>query len=83
MRIKVPFSRKLQLWVPFLRSKIFIWVLLPKHPNARLSTIPMIVITVVLKDLAAQDQYQIDPIHHQFIDKCSSFWERVVIYDAD
>ncbi|MEC7402229.1 MAG: Dabb family protein, partial [Verrucomicrobiota bacterium] len=28
-------------------------------------------ITVVLKDLAAQDQYQIDPIHHQFIDKCS------------
>ncbi len=40
-------------------------------------------VTVVLQDLAAQDQYQIDPIHKEFIDTCSSFWERVVIYDAD
>jgi len=40
-------------------------------------------VTVVLQDLAAQDQYQIDPIHQEFIDTCSSFWERVVIYDAD
>ena len=40
-------------------------------------------VTVVLQDLAAQDQYQIDTIHQEFIDTCSSFWERVVIYDAD
>ena len=40
-------------------------------------------VTVVLQDLAAQDQYQIDPILKEFIDTCSSFWERVVIYDAD
>ena len=40
-------------------------------------------LTVVLQDLAAQDQYQIDPIHQTFIETCSSFWERVVIYDAD
>lgn len=40
-------------------------------------------VTVVLQDLTAQDQYQIDPIHQEFIDACSSFWERVVIYDAD
>ena len=40
-------------------------------------------VTVVLQDLTAQDQYQIDPIHQEFIDTCSSFWERVVIYDAD
>ena len=40
-------------------------------------------VTVVLQDLAAQDQYQIDPIHQEFIDTCSSFWERVVIFDAD
>ena len=40
-------------------------------------------VTVVLKDLSAQEQYQIDPIHQAFIDACSSFWERVVIYDAD
>ena len=40
-------------------------------------------LTVVLKDLSAQEQYHIDPIHQAFIDVCSSFWERVVIYDAD
>jgi hypothetical protein len=40
-------------------------------------------ITVVLKDMDAHDQYQVDPIHLDFIDKCKDMWERVVIYDAD
>lgn len=40
-------------------------------------------ITVVLKDMDAHDEYQGDPIHLEFIDKCKDMWERVVIYDAD
>jgi hypothetical protein len=40
-------------------------------------------ITVVLKDMYAHDDYQVDPIHLDFIDKCKDMWERVVIYDAD
>jgi hypothetical protein len=40
-------------------------------------------ITVVLKDMHAHDDYQVDPIHLDFIDKCKDMWERVVIYDAD
>ena len=40
-------------------------------------------ITVVLKDMAAHDDYQTDPIHLEFIEKCKEMWERVVIYDAD
>tara|TARA_B100000035_G_scaffold99921_1_gene84796 strand:+ start:984 stop:1283 length:300 start_codon:yes stop_codon:yes gene_type:complete len=40
-------------------------------------------ITVVLKDMNAHDDYQVDPIHLEFIDKCKDMWERVVIYDAD
>jgi len=40
-------------------------------------------LTVVLKDMAAHDAYQIDPVHRQFVDKFGSYWERVVIYDAD
>tara|TARA_A200000159_G_C7165281_1_gene273057 strand:- start:53 stop:352 length:300 start_codon:yes stop_codon:yes gene_type:complete len=40
-------------------------------------------ITVVLKDMNAHDDYQMDPIHLDFIDKCKDMWERVVIYDAD
>ena len=40
-------------------------------------------ITVVLKDMNAHDDYQVDPIHLDFINKCKDMWERVVIYDAD
>ena len=40
-------------------------------------------LTVVLKDVNAHDQYQEDPIHLEFIAKCSHMWESVKIYDAD
>ncbi len=40
-------------------------------------------LTVVLKDLAAHDAYQVDPIHRQFVEEFGSYWERVVIYDVD
>ena len=39
-------------------------------------------LSVVLRDLAAHDLYQADPIHLAFIEKCGHLWERVVIYDA-
>tara|TARA_B100000242_G_C42592952_1_gene280391 strand:+ start:200 stop:499 length:300 start_codon:yes stop_codon:yes gene_type:complete len=40
-------------------------------------------ITVILKDMDAHNEYQADPIHLAFVDKCKDLWERVVIYDAD
>lgn len=40
-------------------------------------------LTVVLKDVAAHDAYQEDPIHLDFIKNCSHMWERVKIYDAE
>ncbi len=40
-------------------------------------------LSVVLRDLAAHDLYQADPIHLAFIEKCGHLWERVVIYDAN
>lgn len=40
-------------------------------------------ITVFLKDMIAHDQYQVDQIHLDFIEKCKGYWEKVVIYDAD
>jgi hypothetical protein len=40
-------------------------------------------LTVALKDLAAHDVYQEDPLHLAFIKNCSHMWERVKIYDAD
>jgi hypothetical protein len=39
-------------------------------------------LTVALKDLAAHDVYQEDPLHLAFIENCSHMWDRVKIYDA-
>ena len=30
----------------------------------------------------AQDAYQIDPIHLQFVDTCKHLWEKVIVYDS-
>lgn len=29
-----------------------------------------------------QEQYQIDPIHLDFVKECSPLWEKVVVYDS-
>ncbi|MGB0257057.1 MAG: Dabb family protein [Coraliomargarita sp.] len=39
-------------------------------------------LTVVLKDMAAHDAYQADPIHVEFL-KNKDLWKKVKIYDAD
>jgi hypothetical protein len=38
---------------------------------------------VFLADKAAEDRYQIDPIHLKFVADCSHLWERVVVYDTE
>jgi hypothetical protein len=40
-------------------------------------------LTVVCKDLAAHDAYQVDPIHLAFVNTFKTFWSRVQIYDAE
>ena len=40
-------------------------------------------LTVLCKDIAAQNAYQIDPIHLQFVEQFKTFWTRVQIYDAE
>ena len=40
-------------------------------------------LTVLLKDLAAHDAYQVDPIHDEFKEQCHTFWTRLQIYDAE
>ena len=41
-----------------------------------------IALTVVCKDVAAHDAYQVDPIHLAFVERFKTFWSRVQIYDA-
>ena len=42
-----------------------------------------VALTVICKDIAAHDLYQVDPIHLAFIEKCKAYWNRVQIYDAE
>ena len=39
-------------------------------------------LTIVFADDAAQEAYQIDPIHDAFRLECAHLWDRVLIYDA-
>ena len=41
-----------------------------------------VALTVVCKDIAAHDAYQIDPIHLAFVNTFKTFWFKVQIYDA-
>jgi len=40
-------------------------------------------LTVICKDIAAHNAYQVDPIHLAFIERCKTYWSRVQIYDAE
>lgn len=38
---------------------------------------------IEFKDVAAQDAYQVDPIHVAFVEKCKGYWTRVQVYDSE
>ncbi len=40
-------------------------------------------LTVVCKDVAGHDAYQVDPLHLEFINTFKTYWKRVQIYDAE
>ena len=40
-------------------------------------------LTVIFKDLAGHDLYQVDPIHKAFLEQFRTFWTKVQIYDAN
>lgn len=37
---------------------------------------------LIFKDKAAQDAYQVDPIHLKFVEECAPLWQKVVVYDS-
>jgi hypothetical protein len=42
-----------------------------------------VALTVICKDVAAHDAYQVDAIHLKFIADFKTCWNRVQIYDAE
>ena len=41
-----------------------------------------VALTVLCKDIAAHDAYQVDPIHLAFVERWRTSWTRVQVYDA-
>lgn len=39
-------------------------------------------LTILCRDVAAHDAYQVDPLHRAFVETFSKCWTRVQIYDA-
>lgn len=39
-------------------------------------------LTVIVKDIAAHDAYQADPIHQAFANTFKPMWDRILIFDA-
>lgn len=42
-----------------------------------------VALVVLMKDMAAHDAYQVDPLHKAFLEQFSTSWEKVVIYDSE
>jgi hypothetical protein len=40
-------------------------------------------LTVVCRDVAGHDEYQVDPLHLKFIEQFKTYWHKVQIYDAE
>ncbi len=40
-------------------------------------------LTVIFADMVAHDAYQVHPLHKDFLNKFNTFWNKVLIYDAD
>jgi hypothetical protein len=40
-------------------------------------------LTLVFKDVAAHDAYQVHKIHEDFVKNCQKYWNRVQVFDAE
>lgn len=63
-------------------SQIFIGTPAPTGKRAVVDDSYSYALTLLFKDIAAHDAYQIDPLHKAFVSGCSPFWTKVQIYDA-
>ena len=61
---------------------VYIGVAAPTPERPVIDTSYDFCLTVILKDLAAHDAYQVDPRHTAFIEGNKHLWKKVKIYDA-
>ena len=76
--------RRMLNTLPAIRAAEQMYIGTPA-PTAKRPTIDdsySFALTIVFKDVAAHDAYQVDPLHKAFVATCSPLWQRVQIYDA-
>jgi hypothetical protein len=42
-----------------------------------------VALTIVFKDGASHDAYQVDPIHLAYVERNSASWTKVMVYDSE
>lgn len=40
-------------------------------------------LTVLCRDIASHDAYQVDPLHKAFLENFRGYWDKVVVYDTE
>ena len=63
-------------------EKVYIGAPAPTPKRAVVDDSYAVSLTVICRDVAAQDAYQVDPIHLAFVERFKTCWTRVQIYDA-
>jgi hypothetical protein len=38
---------------------------------------------LIFNNLQEQEDYQVHPVHRQFVSNCSPLWEKVIVYDSE
>jgi hypothetical protein len=63
-------------------EKVYVGVPAPTPKRPVIDDSYSVALTVICKNVAAQDAYQVDPIHLKFVENFKTYWSRVQIYDA-
>lgn len=63
-------------------EKVYVGAPAPTQKRPVIDDSYSVALTVICKDVAAHDAYQVDPIHLKFVENFKSCWTRVQIYDA-
>ena len=63
-------------------EKCFIGVPAPTGKRPVIDDTYSVALTLVFKDVAAHDAYQVDPVHLAFVSSCQRYWTKVQIYDS-
>jgi len=64
-------------------EKVFVGAPAATEPRPIIDRSYDVALTVIAKDVAAHDAYQVDPIHLAFVARFKTFWTHLQIYDAE